>query len=276
MAILAAKKGANVTIIARNIQNLEKAKHEILQACENKDKQRVEYLSLNISADYKTVEKALTDLENDMGPIYMLVNCAGLSVPSKIEDTTIENLDKMICTNFLGTYYCVKAVTPRMKASKEGVIVLVSSLAGVLGIFGFSAYCSTKFAVRGLAESLVMEVRPYGISVTLCLPPDTDTPGFAIEELSKPQETKVLSQMAKLVQPEVVAEKAFEDALARNFFSTVGLEGFLLTTICTGMSPVESFRHLFIEILLMGPLRLVGAVYLFVFHRIIENYKQKS
>lgn len=58
-----------------------------------------------------------------------------------------------------------------------------------------------------------MEVRPYGISVTLCLPPDTDTPGFAIEELSKPQETKVLSQMAKLVQPEVVAEKAFEDAL---------------------------------------------------------------
>lgn len=63
---------------------------------------------------------------------------------------------------------------------------------------------------------------------------------------------------------------------ARNFFSTVGLEGFLLTTICTGMSPVESFRHLFIEILLMGPLRLVGAVYLFVFHRIIENYKQKS
>lgn len=135
MAILAAKKGANVTIIARNIQNLEKAKHEILQACENKDKQRVEYLSLNISADYKTVEKALTDLENDMGPIYMLVNCAGLSVPSKIEDTTIENLDKMICTNFLGTYYCVKAVTPRMKASKEGVIVLVSSLAGVLGIY---------------------------------------------------------------------------------------------------------------------------------------------
>lgn len=58
-----------------------------------------------------------------------------------------------------------------------------------------------------------MEVRPYGISVTLCLPPDTDTPGFAVEELTKPQETKALSQMATLVQPEVVAEKAFEDAL---------------------------------------------------------------
>lgn len=135
MAILAAKKGANVTIIARNVQNLEKAKQEILQVCENKDTQKVEYLALNIGADYETVEKALANLENDMGPIYMLVNCAGLSVPSKIEDTTTENLDKMMCTNFLGTYYCIKAVMPRMKASKEGVIVLVSSLAGILGIY---------------------------------------------------------------------------------------------------------------------------------------------
>lgn len=135
MAILAAKKGANVTIIARNVQNLEKAKDEILQACENKDTQRVEYLSLNIGADYETVEKALANLENDMGSIYMLVNCAGLSIPGKIEDTTPENLDKMVRTNFLGTYYCIKAVTPSMKASKEGVIVLVSSEGGLLGIY---------------------------------------------------------------------------------------------------------------------------------------------
>lgn len=134
MAILAAKKGANVTIIARNVRNLEQAKHEILQACENKDTQRVEYLSLDIGADYETVEKALAGLENDMGPIYMLVNCAGLAIASKIEDTTAANLDTMLRTNFLGTYYCTKAVTPRMKASKEGVIVIMSSQAGLLGI----------------------------------------------------------------------------------------------------------------------------------------------
>lgn len=60
---------------------------------------------------------------------------------------------------------------------------------------------------------------------------------------------------------------------ARNFFSTIGLDGFMLTTICTGMSPVGSFRQLFVEVLLMGPLRLVGAGYLFFFQRIIEKYK---
>jgi len=134
MAILAAKKGANVTIIARNVQTLEKAKDEIMQACENKDAQSVNYLSLDIT-DYETVEKELADLENVIGPIYMLINCAGLAVAGKIEDTTIENLNKMMRTNFLGTYYCIKAVTPRMKASKEGVIVLMSSQAGLLGIY---------------------------------------------------------------------------------------------------------------------------------------------
>lgn len=81
------------------------------------------------------------------------------------------------------------------------------------GIFGYSAYCSTKFALRGLAESIAMELRPYNISVTLALPPDTDTPGFAVEELSKPLETRLISQTSGLVRPEVVADKLFRDAL---------------------------------------------------------------
>jgi len=275
IAILGAKQGANVTIIARNVHNLERAKHEILQACKNKDVQKVECLSLDIGGDYETVDKALADLENVMGPIYMLVNCAGLAIGGKIEETTVDNLDKMMRTNFLGTYYCIKAVVPRMKASKEGVIVLMSSQAGLLGIFGYSAYCSTKFALRGLAESLTMELQPYGISVTLCLPPDTDTPGYAIEELSKPTETKAISQSAKLVNPEVVAEKVFKDALARDFFSTVGLEGFFLTTLCAGMSPFKLMRQVFVEMLLMGLMRGIGVIYLFYFKRVIETCKDK-
>lgn len=121
---------------------MEKAKHEILQACENT--QRVEYLSLDIGRDYKTVEKALTDLENVMGPIYMLINSAGLAIAGKIEDTSIEDLDIMMRTNFLGTYHCIKAVTPSMKASKEGVIVLISSQAGLLGIY-IQIICSLTY-----------------------------------------------------------------------------------------------------------------------------------
>lgn len=58
-----------------------------------------------------------------------------------------------------------------------------------------------------------MELAPYNISVTLSLPPDTNTPGFAIEELSKPLETKLISSTSSLVSPELVADKLFKDAL---------------------------------------------------------------
>lgn len=64
-----------------------------------------------------------------------------------------------------------------------------------------------------------MELAPYNISVTLSLPPDTDTPGFAIEELSKPLETKLISETSALVRPEVVADKIFKDALVSNIWS---------------------------------------------------------
>ncbi|XP_076288082.1 3-ketodihydrosphingosine reductase [Lasioglossum baleicum] len=271
VAITAAKHGAHVTIIARDVQKLEAARNEIIHACKNKDTQKIEYLSLDIGEDYEAVEKALSDLERTMGPIYMLVNCAGTAICGKIEDTTAADLKKMIHINFLGSYYCTKAVVQRMKATQDGIIVLTSSQAALLGIFGYSAYCSTKFALRGLAESISMELTPYNISVTLCLPPDTDTPGFAVEELTKPLETKLISETSSLVSPDVVANKLFKDALAGKFFSTVGVEGFMLTTLCSGMSPVGSLIELIVQSSLMGFFRFISAFYLIHFKKIIQN-----
>ncbi|XP_053975699.1 3-ketodihydrosphingosine reductase-like [Hylaeus volcanicus] len=271
VAIAAARYGAHVTIIARDVLKLEAARHEIVHACKNKDIQKVEYLSLDIGKNYEAVEEALSDLERTMGPIYMLVNCAGTAICGKIEDTTVADLKKMIDINFMGSYYCTKAVVQRMKASQEGIIVLTSSQAALLGIYGYSAYCSTKFALRGLAESISMELAPYNISVTLSLPPDTDTPGFAIEELSKPLETKLISESGDLVSPEVVANKLFKDALAGKFFSTVGMEGFVLTVLCCGMSPFSSIIELIIQSTLIGLFRIVSACYLVHFRRIIQN-----
>lgn len=138
VAIIAAKHGANVTIIARNVHKLEVARKEILNARANKDEQTVEYLSLDVGTNYENVEKALTDLEKTMGPIYMLINCAGLAIPSKIEDLAVNSLHEMINVNFVGTYYCIKAVVPRMKAAGEGTIVITASLLSVLGTCAYN------------------------------------------------------------------------------------------------------------------------------------------
>ena len=72
-----------------------------------------------------------------------------------------------------------------MKKRQFGRICFVSSQAGQLGIFGFTAYSGSKFAIKGLCEALQMEVKPYNISITIAYPPDTDTPGFKEENLFK-------------------------------------------------------------------------------------------
>lgn len=99
----------------------------------NKNTQRVEYLSLDVTTNYEELHKTFMELEKRMGPIYMLVNCAGSSACAKVEDTSIVDLHKMVDLNFLGTYYCIKAVVPSMKTAREGIIVLTSSQAGLIG-----------------------------------------------------------------------------------------------------------------------------------------------
>lgn len=93
---------------------------------------------------------------------------------------------------------------------------MTASQAALAGIYGFSIYSATKFALRGLAETVSMELKPYNVSVTLALPPDTDTPGFERENVGKPIETMLISESGGLYRPDVVAKKILDDALVSN------------------------------------------------------------
>ncbi|KAL7305796.1 hypothetical protein TKK_0002044 [Trichogramma kaykai] len=270
-AMEVARRGANITIVGRDNERLKLAYDEIIQHCKNRKDQKIECLSLDVSRSAIAVATAFADHETRLGQCYMLVNCAGNAVCGKIEDTAEMTLKHMLDVNLVGSYNCVKAIVPGMKTAKEGKIVLVGSQASLLGIYGYSAYCASKFAVRGLAESLSMELKPYNVSVTLALPPDTDTPGFAVEQESKPLETKLISESASLVQPEVVAQQMYKDAMAEKFFSIVGVESFILTTLCSGMSPYSSLYELLLQAQFMGPLKLISAFYRYHFDNIINR-----
>ena len=87
--------------------------------------------------------------------------------------------------NYIGTVNCTKAVIESMKERKCGRIAFVSSDCGQMGIFGYTAYCASKFALKGLVESLQMEVKPYNIYLTISYPQDTETPGLVVESLNK-------------------------------------------------------------------------------------------
>jgi 3-dehydrosphinganine reductase len=115
----------------------------------------------------------------------VLINNAGVSKSGEFSELSTQDFEDMIRVNYLAAVYCTKSVIDSMKDRRSGRIAFVCSQAGQIGVFGYTAYSASKFALRGLAETLQMETRPYNVSVTLSFPPDTDTPGFKQENLYK-------------------------------------------------------------------------------------------
>ncbi|MEE6465226.1 hypothetical protein FKM82_006495 [Ascaphus truei] len=157
VAIECFKQGAFITLVARDESKLVQAKKEIEKYAIN-DKQVVLCISVDVSKDYGQVENVIKQAQEKLGPVDMLVNCAGMAIAGNFEDIEIDQFARLMEVNYLGSVYPSRAVIATMKERRMGRIVFVSSQAGQLGLFGYTAYSPTKFALRGLAESLQMEV----------------------------------------------------------------------------------------------------------------------
>lgn len=135
-------------------------------------------VSCSVSLD-KAVSDGISLLHDDFD---ILVASAGMSKPSLFQDLSVTDFDKMFQINSLGCMYSVKAILPSIqKKGAGGRIMIVSSMAGLSGVAGYTAYSASKFALRGFAESLHMELLPQGIAVTIINPPDVDTPMYQEE-----------------------------------------------------------------------------------------------
>lgn len=174
IAIHCAKLGAHVTIVARNVVNLEAAVRQIVEHRLN-EQQNIQFKSLDLSKSYADVEACFNELESTIGPIYALINCAGMAICGTVDEMAIEDAKRMIDVNFYATYYPTRYVLQQLKKTGDGIIALTGSQASLLGIYGLGVYAAAKFAVRGLAETIAMEVSNTKISITLALPADTGT-----------------------------------------------------------------------------------------------------
>ncbi|XP_062594520.1 3-ketodihydrosphingosine reductase-like isoform X2 [Saccostrea cucullata] len=275
LAIEAVRQGANVTIIARNEKRLDEAKQKIERQIKDRNLQ-VLAISVDITKDADTVKNAVNKAEKELGPITILINNAGSAIAGRFEETSVEQFQRMIDLNFLGSVNVTKAAIKGMKENNEGRIVFISSQAGQVGVFGYTAYSASKFALRGFAESLQMEVKPYNIYITMAFPPDTDTPGLAEENKSKPKETLLISDTVGLFSPSDVAKTVFRDAVNGRFLSYVGMDGWLLSNLSSGMSPATSIVDLLQQVFTMGIFRFVCQFYLFHFDRIIRKCKEEK
>lgn len=126
------------------------------------------------------------------GRLDLLVNSAGVVHPGYVHELALERFRWMMDINYFGTVYTTKAALPCLMDQRSGHIVNVGSFVSRVSVIGYAAYAPSKFAVRGFSDALRMEMKPYGIGVSIVYPPDTDTPQLAYENQHKPPELKYL------------------------------------------------------------------------------------
>lgn len=225
-ACLLAQKGAIVWLLARREENLLKALKKVKAAAHDPD--RVCGMLETDVTDEKQVNQAVSKVIHAIGLPDLVINSAGVAHPGYVQGTDIKIFHWMMDVNFFGTVNVTKAVLPGMIERGSGYIVNISSMAGFLGIFGYTAYSASKYAVRGFSEVLRSEMKPHGIGVSVVFPPDTDTPQLAYEKQFKPVETQALTSNGGLMRTENVAKSILKGIEKGKYLILPGIENKLV------------------------------------------------
>ena len=218
-AKLLASRGVSVSLIARNLERLIAAKELISQVA--KGDARAEIYQCDVR-DASACENAVNSAVAHFGQPEWAISSAGMVRPGSFLKQRLDDHNEQIQTNYLGSLYFAKAVYPHMAGGGNGKLVFIASGAAFVGLFGYSSYSPSKFAVRALAECLRVELKTHGISVTLVCPGDTDTPQLAAELPMRPKVTSLLAKGGNVLSPQAVAEKLLWASARGNFLVTFG------------------------------------------------------
>ena len=193
IAFALAQEGVNLILISRT-----KADVDLL--AQETQKLGVEALALTADvSDMESITSAVNTALSEFDQIDILINNAGTGAFGNFLDMDPAVWENIIKVNLMGTYYTTRAVLPTMIAQQSGDIINISSTAGQRGNAMTSAYSASKFAVMGLTESLMQEVRKHNIRVTALAPSTTATELAINLKLTDGNPEKVM-------QPEDVAE----------------------------------------------------------------------
>lgn len=223
IARLFAAKGANLFVFSLDDDDKREAALAEIRAVRCGEHQQFAAVRLDVAAR-ETVLPALRDAARTFGKPYVLVNSAGIGGAVYFEELTEDRFDRTMKINLYGTRYTIEALLPFMKET-GGYIVNVSSMSGVIGLIGYTAYSSSKFAVVGFSEALRSELKPHGVWVSVVCPPQVDTPLLKETDKTKPPETKRLNDNAGLLAPDDVALAVWRGLEKRQFMIIPGARG---------------------------------------------------
>jgi 3-dehydrosphinganine reductase len=238
-----ARLGTDVAIIARTPAKLEKARDELETL-----RQFPEQLIISAPADLcdaASTKSAIDEvLEHDICPD-VVVNSAGVINVGEFVEMSPEFFAGNIDSGFWSVVNPCRAIVPTMIERGSGHLVNVSSVAGFLGIYGYTSYSAAKYAVMGFTEALRCELKPRGVATSIVCPPDTDTPALDREKSMRPPETDAIAGTIKAIPPERVARSIVQgvergkyliipDAQSRLYFRLKGLVPELFYRIVDG------------------------------------------
>lgn len=218
--------GGSVILLARSQEKLDEAKTSLSSQLSQPD-QLIHAIPADVT-DVESLSMAIEDMAKTIGIPDFIFNCAGVALPGYIEQLKLEVFKWTMDIDYHGTVNVIKLLLPHLLQRGSGHIINFSSMAGVIGTFGYSAYSGAKFAVRGFSDVIRSELTPKNIRVSIVYPPDTDTPQLAFENQFKPYETRELAGSDKPISAAAVARETLKSVSRGKYAIVPGAEAKLL------------------------------------------------
>jgi short-subunit dehydrogenase len=216
--------GCRLVLLARGQAKLEEACRYIEEKAGQTGRQihTVYTVSTNVANNDEVVEKIKAAVDH-YGMPDILINSAGIGMADYFENISYESFDAVMKVNVYGTRNTVRAVLPYMKQKGCGHIVNLSSAAGLMGMFGYSLYSTSKYAVVGFSECLRSELKRYDIHVSVVCPPEVKTPFIEEEAKTLPPEARAVKSLAGLLEPSYVAKSIVKGIKKKRFLIVPGI-----------------------------------------------------
>ncbi|MBB6610760.1 SDR family NAD(P)-dependent oxidoreductase [Pontibacter sp. Tf4] len=207
MARQLAREGARLVLCSRDANELENARMEL--AGNGAD---VLVTKCDVTSE-EQVNSMITNVQNEFGPIDVLINNAGVIHAGPVAEMTIDDFKESMDTHFWGPLYTILAVLPAMKARGEGRILNISSIGGKISVPHLVPYSASKFALTGLSEGLRAELAKYNITITTATPGlmRTGSPRHAIVKGRHKEEYALF----KIMDSSVLTSKSAEASAAK-------------------------------------------------------------
>jgi NAD(P)-dependent dehydrogenase (short-subunit alcohol dehydrogenase family) len=218
-ARLLAAKGGHIVLLARDESKLAAARGEV-EAAKRSPHQRIATLSVDVT-DPLDVRSKMQEAVARFGPPDILIAGAGVVSNDIFENISLDAFDRVLKTNLYGVRNVIATLLPSIK-TRGGRIAIVASMAGLVGMYGYTAYSTSKFALVGLAECLRSELKPHGIPVTLICPPEVTTPMVAEEDRTISPESKAVKMMAGRLTAQYTARAIVRAIQKRRFLVVPG------------------------------------------------------